>query len=113
MLSRNGVPTHESIQLDAAELQQDQATEDNLTDGMALSFVDETVSSFFGPSSNIAFTRHIRRAMAKSIAQPKRTSVDGGGMLGYSRAPSPNSPEEPGASLAKANALELPPVVEM
>lgn len=109
--------TRSSIQLEAAELQQDQITEEHLTDGMALSFVDETQSAFFGPSSNITFTRHILRAMSRSIAQPKLPRANGqslnGGMLGYSRAPSPSSPQEPGKSLLKSSALQLPGVGEM
>lgn len=114
---RSEAPGRSSIQLEASELQQDQITEEHLTDGMALSFVDETQSAFFGPSSNITFTRHILQAMSRSIAQPKFSRTKGtslnGGMLGYSRAASPNSPQEPGKSLMKSSALQLPSVAEM
>ena len=34
------------------------------TDGMAITFVDERASAFFGESSNITFIRHLLRAMA-------------------------------------------------
>ncbi|KAK5164915.1 uncharacterized protein LTR77_009579 [Saxophila tyrrhenica] len=109
--------TRDSIQIDATELEQDQVQEEALTDGMALSFVDEMNTAFFGPSSNIAFTRHILRAMARSINQPKpppthRSSMSGG-ILDYSRAPSPTSPGEAAASKQKINVYELPPVAEM
>ncbi|EFX02229.1 c6 zinc finger domain containing protein [Grosmannia clavigera kw1407] len=43
---------------------QDAAADQSMTDGMAVSFVDEQDCGFFGPSSNIAFMRHIFRAMA-------------------------------------------------
>ncbi|KAH7169928.1 c6 zinc finger domain-containing protein [Dactylonectria macrodidyma] len=44
---------------------QDQPTGQSMTDGMAVSFVDDQDCGFFGPSSNIAFMRQIFRAMAK------------------------------------------------
>ncbi|KAH8738453.1 fungal-specific transcription factor domain-containing protein [Ilyonectria robusta] len=47
---------------------QDQTTDQSMTDGMALSFVDDQDCGFFGPSSNIAFMRQIFRAMAKQSA---------------------------------------------
>jgi hypothetical protein len=45
--SRNEVKTRDSIQLDASELQ-DQSAEETVTDGMAMSFSDESASVFFG-----------------------------------------------------------------
>lgn len=110
--------SRDSIQLYTTELEQDRVPDEALTDGMALSFVDEMNTAFFGPSSNIAFTRHILRAMARSINRPKapptthRASMSGG-MLDYSRAPSPSDDDVPVAPKAKNNPYELPPVREM
>ncbi|KAL2353853.1 fungal-specific transcription factor domain-containing protein, partial [Cryomyces antarcticus] len=42
---------------------QEEPQEDMLTDGMAITFVSEDDSGFFGSSSNIAFMRRITRAM--------------------------------------------------
>jgi hypothetical protein len=42
---------------------QEEPLEDMLTDGMAITFVSEDDSGFFGSSSNIAFMRHITRSM--------------------------------------------------
>lgn len=108
--------TRESIQLDATELQ-DVPAEEMVTDGMAMSFVDEFDSVFFGPSSNIAFTRHILRAMAsRNITQPKTFKTDNrpaldSGILDYSRAPSPSSPDD--VPLSTSDIFELPAVSEM
>ncbi|KAJ5921542.1 transcriptional regulatory protein GAL4 [Penicillium verhagenii] len=65
---------------------------ENSIDGMgAINFAEEEDCGFFGPSSNIAFMRHISRAIAKgnpqgghvpSIYSPAQT---GGGMLNVSR----------------------------
>ncbi len=113
---RPSMPMRDSIQVDVSELEQDHATEETLTDGMALSFVDEMNTAFFGPSSNIAFTRHILRAMARSINQPKPppTQRASGGILDYSRAPSPSSPDLVGVPASSGfNMYELPPVAEM
>uniref|UniRef100_A0A0B7JQX4 Xylanolytic transcriptional activator regulatory domain-containing protein n=1 Tax=Bionectria ochroleuca TaxID=29856 RepID=A0A0B7JQX4_BIOOC len=47
-----------------------------MTDGMALSFVNEEDCGFFGPSSNIAFMRHIFRAMSKKGITSQGRSPD-------------------------------------
>lgn len=113
----NAMTSRESIQLDASELQ-DIPAEETVTDGMAMSFVDEFDSVFFGPSSNIAFTKHILRAMAsRNISQPKNTkhkkhrSLMDGGIVDYSRPASPNTPD---AAIQSPPAIfELPPVAEL
>ncbi|KAJ4032063.1 hypothetical protein NW753_013372 [Fusarium oxysporum] len=47
-----------------------------MTDGMAVSFVDEQDCGFFGPSSNIALMRHILRAVdTKRTQQCNQTSL--------------------------------------
>ncbi|KAI5207338.1 hypothetical protein E4T38_03381 [Aureobasidium subglaciale] len=52
-------------------------SEDTTTDGMAITFVDEQDSGFFGPSSNIAFLRQIIQAMASkwNIVPPTTPSI--------------------------------------
>ncbi|KAJ4258405.1 hypothetical protein NW757_002971 [Fusarium falciforme] len=45
-----------------------------MTDGMAVSFVDEQDCGFFGPSSNIAFMRHILRAIKRRQSAHRRLS---------------------------------------
>ena len=108
--------SRDSIQLNASELQ-DLPAEETVTDGMAMSFVEEFDSVFFGPSSNIAFTRHILRAMAsRNITQPKVSKYHNNqslnsGILDYSRPPSPTSPDRP--ALPTPAMFELPPVAEM
>ena len=113
----NLATSRESIHLDASELQ-DLPAGDAITDGMAMSFVDEFDSAFFGPSSNIDFTRHILGAMAaRNITRPRTLSVQGNrpqiasGILDYSRPASPTSPLAPVPS--KPATLELPAVGEM
>ncbi|TVY92749.1 hypothetical protein LAWI1_G002079 [Lachnellula willkommii] len=66
------------------------------SDGMgAVVFVDEKDSGFFGPSSNIAFMRHISRAVARishidqSWASPGTQEELEGGLMNVSRPPSP------------------------
>lgn len=113
----NALTSRESIQLDASELQ-DIPAEETVTDGMAMSFVDEFDAVFFGPSSNIAFTKHILRAMAsRNITQPKnfksknhRSLLDGG-IVDYSRPASPNTPDAPFQSTPAI--FELPAVTEL
>lgn len=113
----NARTSRDSIQLDASELQ-DIPAEEAITDGMAMSFVDEFDSVFFGPSSNIAFTKHILRAMAsRNITQPKNFktkkhhSLLDGGIVDYSRPASPNTPDAP--LLSPAAIFELPAVPEL
>lgn len=117
--SRQALPfnSRESIQLNASELQ-DIPAEETVTDGMAMSFADEFDSVFFGPSSNIAFTKHILRAMAsRNITQPKNLkskhhrSLMDGGIVDYSRPASPNTPDAP--LQATPAVFELPPVAEL
>ena len=88
---------------------------------MAMSFADESGSAFFGPSSNIAFTRHILGAMAShNITQPQtltalgnRSAIDSG-MLEFSRSSSPaNADGHVAAGDSKPGIFELPPVAEM
>ena len=113
----NARTSRESIQLDASELQ-DIPAEEAVTDGMAMSFVDEFDSVFFGPSSNIAFTKHILRAMAsRNITQPKnfktkkhRSLLDGG-IVDYSRPASPNTPDA--TMLSPTAVFELPAITEL
>ena len=110
--------SRESIQLDTSELQ-DLPAEETVTDGMAISFVDELNSAFFGPSSNIAFTRHILGAISsRSTTQSEtftshvnRSGLDSG-MLDYSRAPSPTFSNTPTPIHSLPSAFELPPVAE-
>ncbi|KAJ5663727.1 transcriptional regulatory protein GAL4 [Penicillium longicatenatum] len=74
-----------------AEFEEIDASENSI-DGMgAINFADEEDCGFFGPSSNIAFMRHISRAIARgnphggrvpSISSP---APAGGGMLNVSR----------------------------
>ncbi|KAF4990011.1 hypothetical protein FDECE_14526 [Fusarium decemcellulare] len=52
----------------------DNSAEQSMTDGMAVSFVSEQDCGFFGPSSNIAFMRHILRAMDKIRPSNRRLS---------------------------------------
>ena len=111
--------SRESIQLDVSELQDLPAAEEAITDGMAMSFVDEFDSAFFGPSSNIAFTRHILRAMtSRNINQPKTFKAQTNrallesGILDYSRPATPTSPETQGQRFNGA-IFELPSVAEL
>jgi hypothetical protein len=61
------------IAVDGDDLQDPASSEDD-TDGMgAIIFTDEEDCGFFGPSSNIAFTRHISRAVAR-ILNPNQLS---------------------------------------
>lgn len=113
----NALTSRESIQLNASEIQEIVA-EETVTDGMAMSFVDEFDSVFFGPSSNIAFTKHILRAMAsRNITQPKNLkskkhrSLMDGGIIDYSRPASPNTPDA--SSQPTPAIFELPPVAEL
>ena len=113
----NVTTVRDSIQLDASELQ-DIPEEETVTDGMAMSFVDEFDSVFFGPSSNIAFTRHIIRAMAsRNITQPRTFKAQGkrslleSGILDYSRPASPTSPDAP--LRPEPASFELPPIIEL
>ena len=113
----DALTSRESIQLNASELQEIVA-EETVTDGMAMSFVDEFDSVFFGPSSNIAFTKHILRAMAsRNITQPKKLkskrhrSLMDGGIVDYSRPASPSTPEAPLQAIPAI--FELPPVAEL
>ncbi|KAF0645900.1 hypothetical protein FPSE5266_07786 [Fusarium pseudograminearum] len=46
----------------------------NNTDGMAVSFVDEQDCGFFGPSSNIALMRHIRKVIDLNRPQTSQPS---------------------------------------
>ncbi|KAJ3460853.1 hypothetical protein MRS44_011720 [Fusarium solani] len=52
----------------------DSSIDQSMTDGMAVSFVDEQDCGFFGPSSNIAFMRHILRAIKKRQSAHRRLS---------------------------------------
>jgi hypothetical protein len=107
-----------SIQLDAAEIQ-DLATEETGTDGMAMSVSNEQDSTYLGPSSNIELARCLIRALSvQTVGKPKTLeaksqSAFDSGMHGYSRAPSPSSPDEPMSMKLKVGAFELPPVTEM
>ncbi|KAJ5677468.1 transcriptional regulatory protein GAL4 [Penicillium maclennaniae] len=86
-------------------------------DGMgAINFTDEEDCGFFGPSSNIAFLRHISRAIARgnahtpavpSLSSPGQT---GGGMLNVSRSrPSEDSrSREQALSKNEVNIFALP-----
>ncbi|VTO81501.1 unnamed protein product [Fusarium graminearum] len=49
-------------------------TDQNNTDGMAVSFVDEQDCGFFGPSSNIALMRHIRKVIDLNRPQTGQSS---------------------------------------
>ncbi|KAF2501403.1 hypothetical protein BU16DRAFT_450555 [Lophium mytilinum] len=75
----------------------DGANQDS-TDGMgAIVFTDEEYSGFFGPSSNIAFTRHLSRAVARLSYTDHTYPTPGthvslhldGGLMRVSRPPSP------------------------
>ncbi|KAG8352663.1 hypothetical protein FVEN_g9299 [Fusarium venenatum] len=81
------------------------STGQSMTDGMAVSFVDEQDCGFFGPSSNIAFMRHILRAVDKRKQlindQSPVTSVSEHTPLGGSD------------DISKADANRLPPDHEM
>ncbi|KAJ5701552.1 transcriptional regulatory protein GAL4 [Penicillium malachiteum] len=97
------------IEIDASE---------NSIDGMgAINFTDEEDCGFFGPSSNIAFMRHISRAIARgnphggrgpSLSSPAQIA---GGMLNVSRSrPSPGDSQGPQASnKVEVNMFALPP----
>ncbi|KAJ4169167.1 hypothetical protein NW754_011101 [Fusarium falciforme] len=52
----------------------DSSIDQSMTDGMAVSFVDEQDCGFFGPSSNIAFMRHILRAIKRRQSAHRRLS---------------------------------------
>ena len=106
-----------SIQLHASDLQ-DLPAEETVTDGMAISFVDDVDSAFFGPSSNIAFTRHILGAMVSSnITQPRTLTINGNrsqlesGIVDYTRQSLPSSPSA--KILSPQAVFELPPLEEM
>lgn len=68
---------HESITVHPDGIQD---PSESMTDGMAISFVDDEDCGFFGPSSNMAFMRHIFRAMStRGIAsQPSPSSPSSG-----------------------------------
>ena len=84
------------IWLDESSIQE-LPPEETVTDGMAVAWVDEEDSAFFGPSSNIAFMRHILRIMSlprNTAAPPAPSAIHGldyldSGILNTSRAPSP------------------------
>ncbi|KAK2596610.1 hypothetical protein QQS21_006286 [Conoideocrella luteorostrata] len=61
------------IQVDASSLE-DPGADDTPTDGLAMTFVDERSSAFFGQSSNITFVRYLLRA----ISTAWRTKQGGG-----------------------------------
>ncbi|KAF2801274.1 uncharacterized protein BDZ99DRAFT_456469 [Mytilinidion resinicola] len=75
----------------------DGANEDS-TDGMgAIVFTDEEDSGFFGPSSNIAFTRHLSRAVARLSSTDHTYPTPGthdGGLMRVSRPPSPSRTQD-------------------
>ncbi|KAI3585563.1 fungal-specific transcription factor domain-containing protein [Fusarium oxysporum f. sp. albedinis] len=85
----------------------------SMTDGMAVSFVDEQDCGFFGPSSNIALMRHILRAVdTKRTQQCNQTSLtpaseysayEGGLVSNLSAFPTTSSESQ------KAGANLLPP----
>ncbi|RTE73557.1 hypothetical protein BHE90_012026 [Fusarium euwallaceae] len=100
----------------------DSSIEQSMTDGMAVSFVDEQDCGFFGPSSNIAFMRHILRAIKKRQSAHRRLSsqaaasefstYEGGIVNTFNTFTS----KSPGAALSyshKINANILPPDQEM
>ncbi|KAF5235599.1 hypothetical protein FAUST_6967 [Fusarium austroamericanum] len=71
------------------------STDQNNTDGMAVSFVDELDCGFFGPSSNIALMRHIRKVIdlnrpqtgqPSSLTPASEFSVYEGGLVSSSTA---------------------------
>lgn len=81
--------------------EQQEAAEDEAVDGMgAVIFADEEECGYFGPSSNIAFLRHISQAIARASKdeQPwtplQAPGVDGG-LISISRHPSPTSCNHP------------------
>ncbi|KAL2216905.1 fungal-specific transcription factor domain-containing protein [Thermoascus aurantiacus ATCC 26904] len=94
-------------------------TSENSIDGMgAIKFTDEEDCGFFGPSSNIAFMRHISRAIARGNSRnPCVPSVSpherlGGGMMSVSRsqpAPDTNGRRRSGNVSDGVNIYALPP----
>ncbi|KAJ5752333.1 transcriptional regulatory protein GAL4 [Penicillium odoratum] len=79
------------VPLERAEFGEIDASENSI-DGMgAINFADEEDCGFFGPSSNIAFMRHISRAIARGNQQGGRVPSiyspiqSGGGMLNVSK----------------------------
>ncbi|KAL1866395.1 hypothetical protein Plec18167_009063 [Paecilomyces lecythidis] len=83
--------TSQSVNPNAGEMGEVDASENSI-DGMgAIKFTDEEDCGFFGPSSNIAFMRHISRAIARGNTRnpygPALSPYDrfGGGMMSVSR----------------------------
>ena len=65
--------------------------EDATTNGMAMTFLEERTSAFFGESSNLDFTRFLLRAtvavnQSASKAQPSATPAQDGALVEYSMA---------------------------
>ena len=92
----NDMPKGRTMEVRSEALQDISGLEDS-TDGMgAVVFSAEEDSGFFGPSSNIAFTRHISRAVAQlshlrqgnSAHDPQHLRVPSG-LASVSRPPSP------------------------
>ncbi|KAJ9377612.1 transcriptional regulator family: Fungal Specific TF [Paecilomyces variotii] len=84
--------TSQSVNPNAGEMGEVDVSENSI-DGMgAIKFTDEEDCGFFGPSSNIAFMRHISRAIARGNTRnpygPALSPYDrfGGGMMSVSRA---------------------------
>ncbi|RKK75257.1 hypothetical protein BFJ69_g7847 [Fusarium oxysporum] len=116
-------PSHASANLVVnLEGSQDRQTGQSMTDGMAITFVDEEDRGFFGPSSNIAFMRHIFRAMSKKATladgnpSPQSSSNIGlyqANMVNASRPVSANStPDIAEYSLGEEQTNILPPETE-
>ncbi|KAJ3547069.1 hypothetical protein NM208_g1698 [Fusarium decemcellulare] len=100
----------------------DSSIEQSMTDGMAVSFVGEQDCGFFGPSSNIAFMRHILRAMDKRRPSGRRLSSHAsgsefspyeGGIVNSSNTLPPSSPSPTRNSFHNINANILPPDSEV
>ncbi|XEV02970.1 hypothetical protein FSHL1_008257 [Fusarium sambucinum] len=97
------------------------STSQSMTDGMAVSFVDEQDCGFFGPSSNIAFMRHILRAVDKRkqlindqspVTSVSEHSTYEGGLVSSSN--KQNTASLGGSDdISKVDANRLPPDHEM
>ena len=110
------VEASDGIRLDASGLEDPEA-EDARTDGLAITFVNEQTSAFFGDSSNVAFLRYLRGAIYAiwKVKQPEELAGEDhlveNRRIDFSQKLSPSAMDPP--ELSGLAATMLPPAVEM
>ncbi|KAH0279183.1 hypothetical protein KCU91_g1929, partial [Aureobasidium melanogenum] len=109
---------HDNIQLEASGVQEIDA--EGVSDGMAVTFLDEEDSGYFGSSSNISFMRHVFGAMSivLNLQNPPTPATDpnldrlDNGIINASRRLSPIPDPNPG-SQNQLSPYTLPPEAEL